>query len=143
MDLPYPKDAEEPDMTKILVVDDDQSCRRLTAKVLSINGYSPVSAANGLEALDALRREPIDLVLLDLMMPEMDGLAFMSAMRKDPQWANVPVLVLSGVADLEFADKVEASGVQGYLVKSRFSVDELLRTVRRHLGAGQGQTHAN
>jgi len=131
------------EMTKILVVDDDQSCRKLTAKLLSIYGYSPVSAANGLEALEALRREPIDLILLDLMMPEMDGMAFMHEMREHPQWANVPVLVLSGVADLDFANKAEASGVQGFLVKSRYSIDELLTKVRQHLARGTANQHAN
>jgi len=131
-------------MTKILVVDDDQGCRKLTAKVLSIYGYSPVSAANGLEALEALRREQIDLILLDLMMPVMDGLTFMHEMREHPQWADVPVLVLSGVADLEFATKVENSGVQGYLVKSRYSVEELLKKVRQQLARRPGEhQHAN
>jgi CheY-like chemotaxis protein len=135
--------VEEIEMTKILVVDDDQSCRKLTARVLSINGYSPVSAANGLEALDALRREQIDLVLLDLMMPGMDGLTFMHEMREHPEWGNVPVLVLSGVADLDFAEKAEESGVQGYLVKSRYSVEELLSKVRQHLARKRPHEHSN
>ena len=125
-------------MATILVVDDDMGCRRLTAKVLNIHGYTAISAANGLEALDALRREPVDMVLLDLMMPEMDGLTFMRAMRQYPQWAGVPVVVLSGVADFDFARKIKESGVQGYLVKSRYSIDELITQVRKHLHRNEG-----
>jgi CheY-like chemotaxis protein len=142
----FSRGGEDNAMTKILVVDDDQSCRKLMSKVLSIYGYSTVPASNGLEALDALRREPIDLILLDLMMPEMDGLTFVHEMREQPQWADVPVLVLSGVADLEFATTAAESGVQDYLVKSRYSVDELLLKVRQHLswrGGHHQEQHNN
>ena len=120
-------------MLKILVVDDDPGCRKLTSRVLKMNGYGTVVACNGLEALDVLRRETVNLILLDLMMPEMDGLQFISAMRAEARWAGVPVLVLSGVADLELARKVRETGVQGYLVKSQYSIDELLGQVHRFL----------
>jgi CheY-like chemotaxis protein len=131
------------EMGKILVVDDDIGCRRLTAKVLSIYGFSAIPAANGLEALAALRREQIDMILLDLMMPEMDGISFVRAMRKDPRWASVPVLVISGVADFEFAKGIRESGVQGYLVKSRYSIDELIKQVRSHMPEVESPQHAN
>jgi len=135
----------ETEMAKILVVDDDMGCRRLTSKVLAIHGYSTISAANGREALQAMDQGDVDLVLLDLMMPDMDGLSFMQAMRKHSEWANVPVLVLSGIADLDVADKVKESGVQGYLVKSRYSIDELLMRVRQQLGnhPDAGRAHHN
>jgi two-component system response regulator MprA len=133
MRLELKQDGAEREMATILVVDDDMGCRRLTSKVLAIHGYSTVVAANGIEALQALDRENVDLILLDLMMPEMDGLSFINVMRQHSEWANVPVLVLSGIADLEVANKVKESGVQGYLVKSRYSIDELLRRVRQQL----------
>lgn len=120
-------------MLNILVVDDDPGCRKLTSRVLKINGYGTTAAGNGLEALEVLRRETVDMILLDLMMPEMDGLEFIAAMRADLRWAQVPVLVLSGVADLELAKKVRQCGVQGYLVKSQYSIDELLGQVHRLL----------
>ena len=125
--------GESAGMIKILVVDDDLGCRKLTSRILTYNGYGAIVASNGLEALEVLRREEVDLILLDLMMPEMDGLSFMRAMRTNPSWATLPVLVLSGVADLEVANKVRESGVQGYLVKSRYSIDELLGQVRMYL----------
>ncbi|HWE01149.1 MAG TPA: response regulator [Tepidisphaeraceae bacterium] len=134
---------EEPHMAKILVVDDDSGCRRLTSRILTAFGYASVLASNGVEALDVLRREDVDLILLDLMMPEMDGLTFMRVMRGEAKWANVPVLVLSGVADLEVANTVRETGVQGYLVKSRYSIDDLLGQVRRYIAPGSSPQSSN
>ena len=88
------------------------------SRVLTIT----ISAANGLEALAALDREEVDLVLLDLMMPEMDGLSFMHAMRQHPEWSNVPVLVLSGIADLDVANKVRI-GRSGLSRQSRYNIE--------------------
>jgi CheY-like chemotaxis protein len=129
---------EEVKMAKILVVDDDVGCRRLTTRILSAFGYTSVVASNGVEALAVLRRENVDLILLDLMMPEMDGLTFMRVMRGETRWDDVPVLVLSGVADLEVANTVRQTGVQGYLVKSRYSIDDLLNQVRRYVPGDAG-----
>lgn len=120
-------------MTTILVVDDDLGCRKLTSRILTLNGFGAVVASNGLEALEILRSGNVDLILLDLMMPEMDGLTFVRAMRKNPRWDQVPVVVLSGVADLEVANKVCESGVQGFLVKSRYTIEDLLGQVRQYL----------
>ncbi len=134
---------DEMNNVKILVVDDDSGCRRLTSRVLNVFGYGSVSACNGLEALDVLNHEAIDLILLDLMMPEMDGLTFVRVMRKDPRWARVPVLVLSGIADHEVAKKVRESGAQGFLVKSHYTIDELVSQVRAQLSHPPTAQNAN
>jgi CheY-like chemotaxis protein len=131
---------EEEKMAKILVVDDDIGCRRLTTRILSAFGYASIVAANGAEALDVLRNEDVDLILLDLMMPEMDGLSFMRLMRRETRWDDVPVLVLSGVADLEVAKTVRETGVQGFLVKSRYTIDDLLMQVRRFVPDAPGES---
>ena len=128
-------DTDMAAMMIILVVDDDPGCRKLTSRVLKVNGYGTVVACNGLEALEILKQQAVDMILLDLMMPEMDGLEFMAAMRAEGKWNQVPVLVLSGVADLEMAKKVRDTGVQGYLVKSQYSIDELLWQVSHCLMA--------
>src|SRR5665213_2298020 len=130
---------EETKMAKILVVDDDLGCRRLTTRILSSFGYTSIMAGNGVEALDVLRHEDVDLILLDLMMPEMDGLSFMRVMRGESRWDGVPVLVLSGVADLEVANTVRETGVQGFLVKSRYTIDDLLMQVRRYVPEAPGE----
>ena len=93
----------------ILVVDDDPNLVRLMSKFLKLEGFAPVSAANGLEALVYLRGGgDASVILLDLRMPVMDGWTFRREQRGDPGLANIPIVVLSGVAadtvhDLEAA----------------------------------------
>jgi CheY-like chemotaxis protein len=84
---------------RILVVDDDEDVREVMTFVLGVEGHDCVSAANGLEALALLRgraRARPQVILLDLMMPELDGVSSMRALRADPDLARIPVIVLSG-----------------------------------------------
>ena len=121
-------------MATILVVDDDPGCRKLTSRILSLHGHRPICAANGVEALGVLKENgPVDLVLLDLMMPVMDGFTFVNVVREDPAWAGLPVIVVSGIADNAITKRVQESGVQGYLIKSRYGIDDLLEQVRTHV----------
>ncbi|MDB5174459.1 MAG: response regulator receiver sensor signal transduction histidine kinase [Phycisphaerales bacterium] len=126
-------------MAKILVVDDDAECLKLTSRILTLSGYQAVRAENGLEALDAMRRGPVDLILLDLMMPVMDGLTFLKTIRAEQAWQMVPVIVLSGIADMEMGRRVRESGVETYLVKSRYTIDELLGEIKRQITQGAPQ----
>jgi CheY-like chemotaxis protein len=85
----------------ILIVEDDDEIRELLAEMLTDKGYSALTAADGEKALAVLRGGPPPcLVVLDLMMPKMDGWAFRAALLADPAFAKIPVVVLSGAADL-------------------------------------------
>jgi len=79
----------------ILIVDDDMINRKLIAKIISKKGYQFKEAANGVEALDAVKQGPVDLVLLDLMMPVMNGMEFLQEIRRDPNYMNLPIIVLT------------------------------------------------
>ena len=79
----------------ILVVDDSPICRDPLAAVLEHNGYPTICAGNGREALEVLRRTSVSLLLLDVTMPEMDGLALLARLRGDPRWAKLPVILLT------------------------------------------------
>ncbi len=119
---------------RILVVDDEEEIRRVVGRALASRDYAVETAANGEEALAAVRTFDPDLVVLDLNMPVMDGLTFSRELRT---WSQVPVLVLSVREDE--ADKVAALdlGADDYLTKP-FGVDELLARVRallRRVGA--------
>lgn len=83
----------------VLVVDDDPDSRTLLELALSYAGYSVRTAANGLEALTAARRELPHVILLDLAMPLMDGFAFRDAQLRDPALAPIPVICVSGRHD--------------------------------------------
>ena len=87
----------------ILIVDDDADIRQLLTVFLTYNGYRSVSVANGLEALTYLQHSQPhpQLILLDQMMPVMDGVAFRHAQQRDPQLATLPVVVMSAVENLQ------------------------------------------
>lgn len=110
----------------ILVVDDDQGLRELIRISLEHEGYAVIQAANGLECVSAVREQQPDLVLLDVMMPEMDGLEACSRLR---EFSRVPVLMLT--ARVQSTDIVTGldKGADDYLVKP-FNMDELSARIR-------------
>jgi len=111
---------------KILVVEDDHLIREAIAEALDEEGFEVLEAANGREALDKLHAERASLVLLDLMMPIMDGWSFREAQLHDPEISNIPVVVLSALKD------------QSVPAERHFSkpcdLDELLDTVWEFTG---------
>jgi two-component system, chemotaxis family, chemotaxis protein CheY len=115
---------------RVLVVDDDEIIRDFVSEALADEGYEIRTASNGRRALDVLHEWKPNLIVLDLMMPEMDGWAFRAEQRKLPDAADVPVVVLSAVRDLRAqAAALEAASVLG----KPFELDELLRTVGRFI----------
>ena len=112
--------------TNVLVVDDEQSLREFVGRNLEVRGFNVLSAANGLEALALFNTRHVELLILDLMMPVMDGLTTIRHVR---QVSQVPIIVLSALG--EEGDKVQAFnlGADDYLTKP-FGVNELLARVR-------------
>lgn len=115
--------------SNILLVEDEPDARRLLKFLLDAEGFRVVTAEDGREALDALDRDLPDLVLLDLMMPNVDGIAFTQAFRAKPEFQKTPILVVT--ARDQQIDKYEAYkvGANGYLTKP-FDPIELLFQVR-------------
>ncbi|HLU08248.1 MAG TPA: response regulator, partial [Oceanobacillus sp.] len=114
----------------ILVVDDDPAARETLRRQLQKDGWTISEAENGKEALRQMEAAHPDLVLLDLMMPEMDGFEFIEEMKRAPLWQTVPVIVVTA-KDLSSADRMRLNGsVQQILQKSAYSHEELLQEVR-------------
>ncbi len=113
----------------VLLVDDDEGIREAISEVLTDAGHEVATASNGREALDWLARgnEPC-LILLDLMMPVMDGRQFRAAQRADPRLAGIPVVVITAGGD---RGKQNDMAVQGWLGKP-VELDTLLDSVHRH-----------
>jgi CheY-like chemotaxis protein len=113
----------------ILVVEDDAATREALAMILAAEGFAAVGAANGQEALSRLRGDiHADLILLDLMMPIMDGWQFRREQARDPALASIPVVILS--ADGNVNQKAAALRSAGYLQKP-VDPEELLQVIRR------------
>ena len=101
----------------VLVVDDDRINRALLSKLLEHEGYRPRTAVNGREALAALGQEPFDAVLLDIVMPEVDGLEVLRTLKADARLWHIPVIVISGLEDTESIVSCLELGADDYVQK--------------------------
>jgi len=118
----------------ILIVDDSNSVRNMVESALRFKGYAVTGAADGLEALDALERIPFHLVILDINMPRMDGLALLQAIRARPEWATLPVLMLTTEGQDADRERALALGATDYILKP-FKPVQLLERVAALLAA--------
>jgi HD-like signal output (HDOD) protein/CheY-like chemotaxis protein len=121
-------------MTKILVVDDMPIFRDPIAASLRLAGFETVCASNGQEALAATKAHRPALVLLDVSMPVMDGLACLRAIRADPEIAKTPIILFTALSDKQHVMEARKLGVQEYLLKSSFSLKDLLVRVLKYTG---------
>jgi CheY-like chemotaxis protein len=112
----------------VLVVDDDPDILEALSEILEAEGFEIRRARNGKEALDRLEPDPPNLILLDLMMPVMDGWEFAQRMRQRPRVSGIPIIVLS--ADRNVSNKATEIGAMGHLAKP-FELNDLLDMVRR------------
>ena len=103
--------------SRILLVDDDRQARLKLARDLEGGGFAVSEAAGGRAALDMLRSERFDLVLLDILMPEVDGFQVLREMKDDAKLRDIPVIVISGLEDIESVDKCLAAGANDFLSK--------------------------
>lgn len=116
---------------KALIVDDASTTRFVIKRVLTQRyGCEVDEAVNGVAAMEALAREVYDLVLLDLVMPEMDGLATLQAIRQKPGLANLPVVVMTADRDEAMVRKVIVFGVADYLIKP-FNANDIIERLER------------
>jgi GAF domain-containing protein/CheY-like chemotaxis protein len=114
----------------VLVVDDDAEVRQLLRRMLEPEGFAVVEAENGRVALERLHGEPPTLILLDLMMPEMDGFEFVTELRRHEGWRAIPVVVITA-RDLSGDDRERLNGhVEKILQKGTYDRDQLLAEVR-------------
>lgn len=114
---------------KILVVDDDEHILRSLSQYLELEDFNVVSASSGPEALKLFEQERPDLLVLDVMMPGMDGFQVLETLRKDPDTARVPVLMLTARDQHNDILKGYQMGATSYLVKP-FNLDELVDAIR-------------
>ena len=121
------------DKKRILVVDDDTAILRLLSTNLKARGYDVITAADGEEALEAVQKDYIDLIILDIMMPKVDGVQVCRHIR---EWSDIPIIILSARGDENDKVKCLELGADDYLTKP-FGIAELMariNTAFRHRG---------
>ena len=116
---------------RIAIVDDNEDARRLIRRILQSQGnYSLFEAAGGRQAIELAQKELPDLIILDLMMPEMDGFAVLDALKANPKTAPIPVIVVTA-KELSSAEKNRLKGqIHSLMQKGEFMNDELMDEVR-------------
>ena len=124
-------------MARILIVDDNAVLRRVISVTLRKAGYTVLAAENAAEAVRLLAEAPVDLMLLDVAMPETDGLTLLRRLRADVRYKKLPIVMLTASGQDEDRFSAHAEGANDFLTKPASSA-ELVDTVRRWLPAQPG-----
>jgi len=120
-------------MTKILAVDDSASMRQMITFTLKSAGFDVVEASDGVEGVSQARQHKCDLVLSDVNMPNMDGIAMTRELRTLPDYKYTPILMLTTESGLDKKTEGKSAGATGWIVKP-FKPDQLLNTIKKVLG---------
>lgn len=117
----------------ILVVEDTELLRRIYTDKLTQEGYRVLQAGDGLEAINTLRAESVDLVLLDLVMPRMSGLEAMDSLKRDPRTKDIPIIILSNLGQESDMERGMSMGAADYLIKNSAKPADVSVKIRRTL----------
>src|SRR5436190_4915980 len=116
-------------MARVLVIDDHFDTQLMLAKHLDVSGHTPILACNGWEALIALEHRPIDVILLDVMMPGMDGPAFLRVLQGSDRDRTIPVLVISALETADAAQRFGDFKIAQILPKTNQLFDNLMGAI--------------
>lgn len=114
---------------KILIVEDDVSTRKLEQMILQRAGYCVLEAENGLAALQVLDTQRADVILLDILMPEMSGIEFLSRVKRNPITARIPVVLCTSVSEQNSVQEAVSLGINSYILKP-INARDLLQKVQ-------------
>ncbi|MCL2085716.1 response regulator [Candidatus Saccharibacteria bacterium] len=120
-------------MSKILIVEDNPVINQMYRIKLEANGYNVTVATTGKEALELTKKLTPDLILLDIMMPEMNGDECLEILRRDKKFAETPVIVLTNMNNDAIVEKFETLGVDSFLLKSELTPKQVLEHVDKCL----------
>ena len=125
----------EPENTKsVLIIDDEESLVNVLSRKFSDEGITAYTAFNGKQGLDvALEKHP-DIILLDIMMPEMDGFDVMHHLQEDEWGKTVPIILLTNSSSIDTVAKAVSSGMSEFLVKTDIRLDEVVSKVKERIG---------
>lgn len=117
-------------MAKILVAEDDKLISNSLCDALKAQGHESVPAYDGEEALAKTKEIHPDLILLDIMMPKLDGIGVMWELKANKDIADIPVIILTNMGDMDTISKILEAGATDYLLKSDQSVDDIITKVK-------------
>jgi CheY-like chemotaxis protein len=118
---------------KIMVVEDDSFVIDIYQTKLSQEGYEVIQAENGAEAIKKLEKDIPDMILLDIIMPYVDGLQVLKKIKSDERLKNIPVVLLTNLSQKEDIDEGLGLGASDYLIKSHFTPSEVLEKIKKYI----------
>ncbi len=117
----------------ILVAEDSSSVRKFITLALKLAGYKVIATEDGMEALEKLPQQKIDMLITDLNMPNIDGFKLIRTLREDPEYVDLPIIILSSLAKDEDVSEGIKSGANSYLIKP-FNTKRIQYEVAKYLG---------
>jgi CheY-like chemotaxis protein len=120
-------------MTKILIIEDDPLMSRMYQKIFTFEGFEVVTAEDGQDGLDKIRSENPTLVLLDVMMPKLNGFEVLERLKADPATKSIPVIMLTNLSSQQDADNAMLKGAVKYIVKSEHDPKQVADMVKEIL----------
>lgn len=121
-------------MKTILLIDDDEVFRKTVGDALSAKDYRVIVAKDGNEGLKVTKKEKLDLILLDILMPELGGMGFLKTIKGDVDLSKIPVILVSNLTSASPMDQGLSLGAQGYIIKSNESLKTIADTVESIIG---------
>jgi len=118
---------------KILVVEDEATLQKALTETLVQNGYNVLNALDGLRGLEIAREEKPDLILLDIILPKMDGFEVLKKLKEDENVSEIPIIILTNLSDASDIQKTLDLGATTYLVKADFHLKDVLKKIEETL----------
>lgn len=120
-------------MKKILIIEDEKILIEMYQEKLTEAGFKVISTVEAEEGIVLAKKEKPDLILLDILLTRENGIYFLTQLRKDPQVASIPVVVISNYDDPETKKKSAKLGVKEYLIKTSYTPEEIVKKVKSYL----------
>jgi two-component system, OmpR family, alkaline phosphatase synthesis response regulator PhoP len=120
----------EPSQTKILIVEDEEILLTALSEELKQEGFQVAGAKDGVEGVEKAQSEKPDLILLDLVMPRLDGIGALKQMKDTPEIKDIPVVILTNLSDYDKISDALSLGAMDYLVKANYRLEELVNKIK-------------
>ena len=118
----------------ILIIEDDNFLQGLEATKLKKEGYNVLTASNSVEAFKAMEGTKPDLILLDLLLPDVDGFMILEKVRQNKDMQSIPVIVFSNLSEKKDVSRATKLGASEFMIKSNFTLDEITKKVKELIG---------
>ena len=124
-------------MVKILIIEDDPYVQRMYKRMFSFKKYDIEIASHGEQGIELAIKNNPNLILLDIMLPGMNGLKVLEVLKKDPKTKKIPVLMLTNLGETAIVDEATKLGAESFMVKADFSPEQVIEEVEKYLNNPQ------